>query len=505
MALAASRQRTACLVSRLPRRLDVRTRHRIGACLVATVVCLAAAADARAASQAPRADTVSGVVSTPAGQPVRAASVSLHDAANGAQLQRTATDADGRFAFEAPSRGYLVVVTARGFSTVTLPVAAEASLPLQITLETTASTRGVVEAGGRLIATGEVVDVTARHDYRTPSTSVATKTDTPMLDVPMNVTVTDRTQLDDMQAINIAKSHDYTVGFTSTGETGLAQSRGFEVSWYDYRRDGLRTYAYSFREPAALDRVQYLRGPSAVLYGDGSPGGLVNLVLKKPLPVPYREATVGIGTLGLRRGTFDITGPLNASTSLTARAIVAVEGFDAGNRNAERRLTLLPTATYQFSRQTSLTADAEYDYERGRGYNTQTVPATPAALATGDLSSVPFGFNVASPDDSWYNWNVSPGIRLDTRIGGVDLHTAFRYTRIVEFDDAHWLDGLADDGRTALRSLGESLVRLGRVSVGHVCHVVMADRIDPTSPGGRARGWPEHDDRELGLGRGEHR
>lgn len=413
----------------------------------------AAAGPSRPAAQA---TSVTGTVTDAAGKPVAGALVTIHDAASGAQTHRTTTGADGRFAVTVESPSHLIVVTSPGFSPSTLTTDGATRFPVAIVLEPVTTTRGVVEVGGRLVATGESVTVEAREDYRTMSSSVATKTDTPLLEVPMNVSVTDRAQLDDMAAINIAKSHDYTVGFTSNGESGLADSRGFAVSWYDHRRDGLRTYAFSIREPAAVDRIQYLRGPSAVLYGDGSPGGLVNLVLKKPLPVAYREVTVSTGTLGLRRATFDITGPLNRSTSLVGRAIVAAEGFDAGNDNDEVRLTLLPTVTYSLSPVTSLTFDAEYYYEGGRGYTIQQLPATSTAIATGDLATIPFGFNVASPDDRWHNWSFSPGVRLDTKWRLAEVHTAFRYTRVLEVADQHWLDGLDEDDRTALRSLGSS-------------------------------------------------
>ena len=50
-------------------------------------------------------------------------------------------------------------------------------------------------------------------------------------------------------------------------ERGPASARGFGIGFYDLRRDGLRTFSWSVREPVALERVQYLSGPAAVLYG----------------------------------------------------------------------------------------------------------------------------------------------------------------------------------------------------------------------------------------------
>src|SRR4030095_5798617 len=107
--------------------------------------------------------------------------------------------------------------------------------------------------------------------------------------------------------------------------------------FYDLRRDGLRTYAWSVREPAALDRVQYLRGPSTVLYGDGSPGAIVNLVLKKPLPTARYEVRASGGSLGFGRFDGDLTGPLTQDRRIRYRFVAAGEGLDNGFDNDERR------------------------------------------------------------------------------------------------------------------------------------------------------------------------
>ncbi|MEM7585903.1 MAG: TonB-dependent siderophore receptor [Acidobacteriota bacterium] len=307
----------------------------------------------------------------------------------------------------------------------------------------------ITEAGGRLVV--ESVTVTSKAPgFRTESTSVATKSNTPLLLVPLNVSVTGREQLDDMQVINIGKSHDYSTGFTTTSYNGLAMSRGFSVSWYDHRRDGLRTFSWSIREPVGLDRIQYLRGPAGVLYGDGSPGGLVNLVVKKPLPVAMYHAGVQGGNLGYQRITGDATGPLTADERVQYRVVSAWESLDNSNDNDERRFSILPSLSIRIGDSTTLSLDAEFYSEDARGAG-QALPPTPDMLA-GDLSGAPFGFNAANPDDKWSNWNASPGIRVDSVLGRrSSVHSAFRYTKIVSDNDYHVPFGLFPDNRTVLR------------------------------------------------------
>ncbi len=300
--------------------------------------------------------------------------------------------------------------------------------------------------------TGETIDVVAPSDYRLLSTSIATKTDTLLLEIPQAVTVIDRQLLDDMQAINVSQAHDYAAGFTPQDERGPAFSRGFPIGFYDLRRDGLRTYTWSVREPVALERIQYLRGPAGILYGDGSPGGLVNLVLKKPLPVPRYEVSLSAGELGYVRGTVDATGPLSADRRARYRVVAAGEGLGDGYENDERRMSVLPMLSWDISEGTTLNFDGEYYDQNGRGYR-HVVPVTPEGM-TGDFSGLPWDLNLASPDDSWRGWNASAGARLDSRLGPrTSLHLVGRYTRIDGDLGFQALLGLAPDQRTVLRGL----------------------------------------------------
>jgi iron complex outermembrane receptor protein len=308
----------------------------------------------------------------------------------------------------------------------------------------------VEEVGGRLVVTGETVDVKADLDLLPRDASVASKIDIPLLDTPRSVTILDRRTLDDMSVVNITQAHDYAIGFTPIDERGPASSRGFPVDFYDLRRDGLRTYSWSVREPAALDRIQYLRGPSSILYGDGSPGGLVNLVLKKPLPVQRFEVNAGAGELGFGRFAADATGPLVADRSVRYRVIAAGEWFGNGIDNDEQRFTLLPMIAFEIGDRATLSLDTEIYSQSGRNYR-HVVPIT-AAGQTGDFSAVPWDLSIASPDDDWSGGNVAPGARLDLAFNDrTTFHAAARYTRIDGDLDLQALANLAPDGRTANR------------------------------------------------------
>jgi iron complex outermembrane receptor protein len=308
----------------------------------------------------------------------------------------------------------------------------------------------VREIGGRLVVSDETTVVAPDPDSLPRNSTIATKIDAPLLETPRSISIVDRRMHDGMGATNITQAHDFATGVTPLNEHGPGFARGFPIGYYDLRRDGLRTFSWSVRELAAVERVQYLRGPAAILYGDGSPGGLVNMVLKKPLPAKRYELTTSGGSSGFGRVAGDVTGPLTSDRRLRYRVVGASEWLDNGFDNGERRLTLLPTVAFDVGPRATVTLDTEWYQQRGRAYR-HVVPAT-AAAQRGDFSGYPWDLNTNGPDDHWSGSNLSPGLRVDAGLGArSSLHAAVRYTRINGEIEGQGLSRLAEDGRTALR------------------------------------------------------
>jgi iron complex outermembrane receptor protein len=186
------------------------------------------------------------------------------------------------------------------------------------------------------------------------------------------------------------------------------------------------------------------------LYGDGSPGALVNLVIKKPLPQRHLEFSASGGSAGFGRVTADATGPLNAARTIRYRVIGAGEWLENGFDNGERRLTFFPSLAIDLSPGVTLSVDAEFYHQRGRNYR-HAVPATPAT-ERGDFSKFPWDVSMGSPTDGWTGDNIAPGVRLDARLGATSsLHASARYTGIGGNLNLEALTGLSPDGQSALR------------------------------------------------------
>ena len=228
-----------------------------------------------------------------------------------------------------------------------------------------------------------------------------------------------------------------------------------------------------------------------MLYGDGSPGALINMVLKKPLPVRRYEFGASGGSSGFGRLTADLTGPLTASRRVRYRVVAASEWLESGFDNDERRLTLLPTIAIDVGARGTLVFDTEWYDQRGRDYWHQ-VPAT-ADTQRGDFSGFPWDLSISSPDYGWTGSNVSPGLRLDLPLGErSSLHVAGRYTKIDGDIDAQGLAGLAADGRTALRYQYHEVSTLEGVPDRHVCRDHRSNRSCRPSARRRRGSGSEH-------------
>ncbi|MEM9694486.1 MAG: TonB-dependent receptor plug domain-containing protein, partial [Myxococcota bacterium] len=165
----------------------------------------------------------------------------------------------------------------------------------------------------RIVVTGENED-----DYLVPNASTATRTDTPILDVPQSIQVVPQQVLQDQQIIRVDDALRNVSGVVGTLEPFAGSStltlRGFSTDTFTggpILRDGFRIRDnLSTQEIANVERIEVIKGPSSVLYGQNDPGGIINLVTKRPLPEPFYELELQGGSFGLVRPSIDVSGPL---------------------------------------------------------------------------------------------------------------------------------------------------------------------------------------------------
>ncbi|WP_245450730.1 TonB-dependent siderophore receptor [Methylobacterium brachiatum] len=199
--------------------------------------------------------------------------------------------------------------------------------------------------------------------------ATGTKTDTPLLAVPQAVSVIPRAQIDQQAARSVGDSLRYTPGvFADTRVGGVLESvflRGFggfaAGATNPQILDGLPlvkggNWAAQVIDPSVLERVEVLRGPASVLYGQASPGGIVSMVSKRPTEQPFRAVTLTTGNRNRAEAAFDLGGPITADGRWAYRLNGLGRRVDTQvDFSREQRLVLAPALAWRPDDDTHLT------------------------------------------------------------------------------------------------------------------------------------------------------
>ncbi len=236
---------------------------------------------------------------------------------------------------------------------------------------------------------------------------VGTKTNTPINETPQSVSVIGAEQIRDMKPAKFDEILRYTPGvvggtFGADIRNDWYLIRGFPSQATGSFRDGLQLFETAFatwkQQPFNLERVEVLRGPSAVLYGGTGPSGLVNAVSKLPPAQPIRYIEAGVNNFGNAYVGFDVGGPVAIAPGngqLLTRVVGEVQGGGTQvNFTNNDNYFIAPSVTWLPDIDTRFTVLGEASYNKTRGQNflpyVGTVTAAPfGRIPTNVFSSEP--------------------------------------------------------------------------------------------------------------------
>ena len=247
-----------------------------------------------------------------------------------------------------------------------------------------------VNANSEESATGPV------NGYVAKRSSTGTKTDTPIIETPQSISVvtSDRMQATGATTLKDALSYSPGVAITTFGADSRYDwltLRGFDAYAPGFYLDGLplrnngnwgvwRTQNYG------AERIELLRGPASVLYGASGPGGVVNVVSKRPTAEPLRELQMQIGDHNRKQIAGDFSGPIDADGKVLYRVVGLIRDGDLPTgKMPDRRSYFAPSITWRPSGDTKLTVHAEIDRTRAGVYNRiqpQVGSLIPTAIGT---------------------------------------------------------------------------------------------------------------------------
>jgi iron complex outermembrane receptor protein len=299
--------------------------------------------------------------------------------------------------------------------------------------------------------------------YVAAQSVTGTKTDTPILETPQSISVVTRDQMVAQQTQNIGEALRYSPGisldlYSATTFFDAVKIRGFDAPRY---LDGLRLpldpgtqFAYPRIEPYGLERLEVLRGPSSGLYGQTEPGGLINMVSKRPLWFPHYAVEGTFGSFERFQGAFDVGGPIDRNREFLYR-VVGLGRLSDSQQDfvTDNKLFIAPSFTWAPSANTTFTILGHYHNQDNNGIQ-QYVPGGVAGLAPNPFGRVPYSRYIGEPAADGYKLEQHAiGYAFEHRFNNVfQVRQNFRYTDVSNDLGAHRSEGLLPDFRSVARS-----------------------------------------------------
>jgi len=200
---------------------------------------------------------------------------------------------------------------------------------------------------------------------------------------PQTVNVVTKELLEDVGSSRILDALIYTPSVTeSVIPNGLDRItvRGFQVEGDSVNGFYIDEIQQNL-DPALIDHIEVVLGPNAILAPTGSPGGTINSITKQPLFQAQGSVTLEAGFFNYGGIVLDTTGPLGPGSKFAYRVVADVHNYDGyydGVRS--NSYTIAPSLTYQISKSTKLTVDAEMDYAHFTNY--LGIPVDPSSGST---------------------------------------------------------------------------------------------------------------------------
>jgi iron complex outermembrane receptor protein len=243
----------------------------------------------------------------------------------------------------------------------------------------------------------------------TARAETATKTDTPIIEVPQSMSVVSADLIAARGAIGVQEALRYTPGLRtepngSDYRFDYILLRGFASTDFI---DGMRQPDGSFTarvEPYNLERVEVLRGPSSVLYGQAAPGGIVNSLSKVPRFSFSGEAAMQYGSFDRKQGQVDLTGSLNSSDTIAARFVGLIRDADnQGDFGKDNRLFLSPSLRFRSAdERTDVTLSGVYQRDRAASIYSY-FPVLATLLAPSKDRELKRGVFLGEPSHNFYD------------------------------------------------------------------------------------------------------
>lgn len=213
----------------------------------------------------------------------------------------------------------------------------------------------------------KVRDAAPDGDFAPGLSNVGGKVPTPVRDIPQTVNIINRAVMESQGATSLADALRGVPGITIGGAEGGNIGNNFNLRGFSARTDiyldGMRDRGQYYRDVYSLEQIEVLKGPSSMLFGRGSTGGVINQVSKVPNLTPLNEATLSVGTQFSLRATADLNQPLSETAAF--RLSVMAQKVDSTRDVMENKdYGIAPSLRFGINTPTEVTLSAMINHNR---------------------------------------------------------------------------------------------------------------------------------------------
>jgi iron complex outermembrane receptor protein len=196
--------------------------------------------------------------------------------------------------------------------------------------------------------------------YRAGNSVSATRVDTPIKDLPFAISAFTEQFITDVGARDLFDVAQFAPGVTSAGREFNAGNAVYTIRGFDQAPQHNGFVGEGYVDTSTVERVEVVKGPSSLLYGQVAPGGTVNYITKRPGEKPRTVINGQIGTQNFWRTSLDVNQPLVDKKLLFRFNGVLENGFEYINPGAQRTRVLAPVVTWRPNDRIALTVDYQW-------------------------------------------------------------------------------------------------------------------------------------------------
>lgn len=415
--------------------------------------------------------TLKGKVTTIDGKPAEFVNVVLKGASKG-----TNTDAEGNYQFQNLKIGeYNVQASFIGLKAETkkVSIGANETITLDFVMDVSAN------------QLQEVVVSANPSKYVTDYPSISLRLKTPLLEVPQNIQVITKQVIQDQQIFDMLEGVTRNVSGATRVEHwdtyAQINMRGSQIAAFRNGMNVQSTWGPLVEDMSMVERIEFVKGPAGFMLANGEPSGFYNIVTKKPTGINKGEASMTVGSFNTYRSTLDFDGKLSEDGKVLYRLNLMGQ-LKGSHRDYEfnNRVSIAPVLKFQFTPNTSLTA--EYTYQ----YNQMSVIGSNYVFSKKGMGELPVNATTAEPNmdpsninDNTFFLTLAHSINNNWKFTGQLAYMSYK-----QIGQSLWPTGFSANGDTLIRGasiwdvlgitkVGQFFVN-GDVKTGPVNHRILA-------------------------------